>query len=153
MHFFLTKAQRDDVSKLAELERLVFVPSDGKITKRSFLYHINKDKNLLLVAKLTHDPNALLGYLLVFVHRKSARIYSLAIHPHHQKKGIGKALLQRAIEYILNLGITNIHLELRENNKKAFKLYELLGFVVQGKRYNYYGLKENAILMIWKHPM
>lgn len=147
---FFTGATCGDSSQLEELERHVFVPSDGLITKRSFNYHIRRGKNLVLVAKLSDMSSELVGYSLVLLHRQSARIYSLAVDPRYQERGIGKGLAHYTLEKIQARGYTNIHLELRQENSRALKLYESLGFVSYRIRHNYYGPAQDAVLMTWR---
>lgn len=150
MSIFFTDATCSDSQQLEELERIVFVPADGLITKRCFNYHIRKGKNLVLVAKLNDSSSEVVGYSLVFLHRQSARIYSLAVDPRHQERGIGRGLAQYTIEKIQARGYMNIHLELRKENRRALKLYESLGFVSYRVRPDYYGPAQDAVLMTWR---
>jgi ribosomal-protein-alanine N-acetyltransferase len=148
--FFLSEAQISDIPELAQLEQMVFIPADGIITKQQFSYHIKKNKNLLLVAKQNDTPHTIIGYILVLAYTKSARIYSLAVNPKHHGQGIGRALLQASLTQILAKGITNVHLEFRKGNTTAQKLYNSLGFIKTGTRRDYYGKRQDAILMTWK---
>lgn len=150
MSFFISAARLEDIKELVELEQKVFIPSDGVLGSRAFRYHIQKNKNLLLVARNTDAPQQLAGYILVLVHKRSARIYSLATDPAFQKQGIGRELVATAIEMVLNLGLEKITLELRKNNQGALRLYESMGFIVNGIRADYYQPGEDAIMMSLK---
>ncbi len=48
-------------------------------------------------------------------------------------KGIGRALMQTAIDFARNAGVEIIHLEVRSDNTRAIRLYESLGFVKIGQ--------------------
>jgi ribosomal-protein-alanine acetyltransferase len=148
--FILSEAQISDIPELTQLEQMVFTPADGIITKKQFRYHIRKGKNLLLVAKLKNTPHTIIGYILVLIYTKSARIYSLAVTPEHQGQKVGRALLQASITQVLAKEITNIHLEFRKENTGAQKLYRSIGFTITGMRRNYYGKQQDAVLMTWK---
>ena len=150
MSYLITDARLDDIKALVELEQLVFIPSDGMLNKRSFRYHIQKRKNLLLLAKSEELPCQLMGYILVFLHKHSARIYSLAISPEHQRRGIGRELIKASIERVQDKGIMKISLELRKDNSTAFHLYESLGFIATGFRPDYYQCGDDAIVMAWR---
>ena len=149
MPYSISEAQVSDIKALEELERHVFIPSDGLLSKRAFRYHIQKKKNVLLVAREDTLPNKLLGYILVLIRKKSARIYSLAVNPDCRKQGVGRALIQASINKVVEQGITMIRLELRKGNTSALKLYESLGFVGSSVRPDYYEQGEDALVMTW----
>lgn len=50
--------------------------------------------------------------------------------------GIGRALMQAALEAAKDKGLTRIELTVRENNKKAIELYKKIGFVIEGLHRN-----------------
>ena len=150
MSYLISHAKTNDVKALVELEQLVFVPSDGMLNQRSFRYHIQKQKNVLLLAKSEESSYQLKGYILVLLHKHSARIYSLAVSPEHQMRGIGRELIKESIKRVLKKGIMTISLELRKDNSSALHLYESLGFIVSGFRPDYYQCKDDAIVMTWK---
>jgi ribosomal-protein-alanine N-acetyltransferase len=149
----LTAAQISDIPELTQLEQTVFAPADGIITKQQFRYHIQKGKNLLLVAKQIDSPHKIIGYILVLIYTKSARIYSLAVNPEHQGQRVGRAMLQASLTQILAKEISNVHLEFRKENTSAQKLYSSLGFTITGTRRNYYGKQQDAVLMTWKQKI
>ena len=76
----------------------------------------------------------------------TSRLYSLAITPCARGKGIGAALIARAIEETRRRGLRAIRLEVRETNASARTLYERCGFTLRGRRENYYGDGEAACL-------
>jgi ribosomal-protein-alanine N-acetyltransferase len=152
MSFLIQKAIPSDVPSLVALEHLVFKQSDWPLNKRSFGYHVRGGKNLMLTAKETTPTGSILGYVLVLQHRRSARIYSLATCPEHRGLGIGKALAQEAIHRVLERGILNLSLELRESNTPALQLYRSLGFTVSGIRPGFYRQEEDAITMTLRNP-
>lgn len=76
-----------------------------------------------------------------------AEIANVAIHPDFWRQGIGRALVQTALEKAAELGFERIMLEARESNTAAQSLYRALGFVEDGRRRAYYANGEDAILM------
>lgn len=149
MSFSISPAKNEDIESLVELEKFVFRTSDGILSQRAFRYHIQRQKNLLLVAKTAEPRSQLVAYILVFLHKHSARIYSLAVSPKYQNCGIGSTLLKNSIEEIKKKGIRKISLELRGDNTSALKLYKSLGFKISGRRSDYYQPGEDAIVMTW----
>ncbi len=50
----------------------------------------------------------------------------------HRSQGIGKALIQAALEKARDIGLTRVELTVREENIRAKALYEKFGFVIEG---------------------
>ncbi len=77
-----------------------------------------------------------------------AEILNIAITKSLQNKGLGQTLLDRFFMKTESRGISEIWLEVRETNLKAFSFYKKNGFSVQFERKNYYSNPtENALIM------
>ena len=55
-------------------------------------------------------------------------VYYLAVHPSHQRAGIGRALMQRAEQLLVELGCPKINLQVRAGNESVIAFYEALGY-------------------------
>jgi len=55
-------------------------------------------------------------------------IHTFIIHPEYMKLGIGKALMDFAVEYSIQSNIKSIRLDVYENNIPAINLYKKCGF-------------------------
>lgn len=92
----------------------------------------------------------------VFVHNLSE--LTIAVDTTHQGKGLGKKLFQTVLDYIMESrdDVFRVELIARESNTKAIKLYENLGFKIEGRLVN--RLKNNEsyfeadIPMAWFNP-
>jgi ribosomal-protein-alanine N-acetyltransferase len=74
-------------------------------------------------------------------------IQNIAVHPQHQRRGLGRYLLEEAFEYGKGLGAKFVELEVRESNRAAQRLYDATGFKIIGKRKRYYSKpREDALL-------
>ena len=60
-------------------------------------------------------------------------IGNVAVHPDWRRRGIGRSLMRRAIEYASDLGARWVGLEVRAGNDPACQLYEQLGFQPVGR--------------------
>ena len=60
----------------------------------------------------------------------------IGLLPGFRGKGIGRQLMQRAIEAAFAFGLTRIELTVRERNANAIALYNSLGFEVEGLHRN-----------------
>ena len=62
-----------------------------------------------------------------------ARIFSVAVAPSYQGKGVGNSLLQYGMAYLHKQRVTKVRLEVRPENGPALHLYAQAGFVVRGR--------------------
>lgn len=97
------------------------------------LYTYSVDKNIV----------AFIQYEDIYDRFELDNIYVLA---EYRKKGIASILIEFMINDGKNKKITNITLEVREDNVKAINLYKKYGFVEKATRNNYYD-NCNGILM------
>ena len=96
--------------------------------------------------------NIIVGFAITQLILDEATLFNIAIHPDYQGKGLGKALLMELIDMLEKKNISTLWLEVRESNKKAFNLYESIGFNSVSVRKNYYPTKtgkEDAIIMAY----
>ena len=79
-----------------------------------------------------------------------ATLFNIAVSPDHQRRGLGRALLEHLISELENRAVTTLWLEVRASNQAAIALYESLGFNEATVRRNYYPTtegREDAIVM------
>jgi ribosomal-protein-alanine N-acetyltransferase len=74
-------------------------------------------------------------------------LLKLAVHPEYQGQGLALGLMKILIGLSHKSGTTTIFLEVRFNNQRAIHLYQGLGFIISGRRKNYYNNGEDAFLM------
>ncbi|MFC4699837.1 ribosomal protein S18-alanine N-acetyltransferase [Glaciecola siphonariae] len=79
-----------------------------------------------------------------------AEIEDICVNPKHQRQGLARYLLSECLTILRTKGYKKIHLEVRQSNVAAIRLYESMGFALQGTRKHYYdtddGQKESALL-------
>ena len=75
-------------------------------------------------------------------------ILNLAVTPAWRRRGIGRRLMETALESAVLSGAQRVFLEVRESNAGARSFYSRLGFVESGRRKNYYRQpSEDALLL------
>jgi hypothetical protein len=97
--------------------------------------------SLPLTGFVWEENNRIVGNASLIPFRdKGARIYliaNIAVHPDHRRRGIARALTQRAMQHGWDKKATALWLHVRDDNPGAIKLYEDLGFQGIARRTNW----------------
>ncbi|KPK11155.1 MAG: ribosomal-protein-alanine acetyltransferase, partial [Acidithiobacillales bacterium SG8_45] len=131
----IRKARQGDLNSLVEIEQLVF--ETDRFTRRNFRYLLTKANAVTLVYdELSH----VLGYVTLLFNSGTslARMYSLAVHPDAQKKGVGTKLIKSAEQEAIEHDCITLRLEVRRDNEQAIRRYESMGYRQFGTRKDYY---------------
>ena len=89
----------------------------------------------------------LIAYAGIFYVADVADIHTLTVVADHRRKGIGRELLKRLIDWARVKKAPAIMLEMRLGNDAARPLYESFGFIEISRRENYYGPGLTAVVM------
>ncbi|MBM3618709.1 MAG: ribosomal-protein-alanine N-acetyltransferase [Alphaproteobacteria bacterium] len=91
------------------------------------------------------------GFILLRSVFDECEILTIATDETRKRQGIGSALLNHACTALKSCDVTNLFLEVAEDNTPALGLYEKAGFAVSGRRRGYYPrlgrTRADAILM------
>ena len=138
----IREMQVEDLTQVMELEESLFsVPW----TKEGFFSFLMRDNTLFLVVE---ENGKILGYCGVLLVLDEGEITNGAVCRQRQREGIGQFLLSGLFLLLRERGIRVLHLEVRESNRTAIRLYERMGFQKDGLRRNYYtDPSEDAVLM------
>ena len=122
-----------DLEAVSVLENLCFtMPWSREELKRSF------ENTGLYRFYVAEEGGKILGYTAMSLVVDEADIDNLAVSPEERRRGIGRALLIRALTDASKLGMETAVLEVRDSNLPAISLYESLGFRQIGYRKKYY---------------
>lgn len=88
------------------------------------------------------------GFVLARAAADEAEILTLAVRPEARGKGLGRALLQAAINKAGALGAATMFLEVGADNPHALALYAGLGFAKVGARKAYYDGRDALVLRL-----
>jgi ribosomal-protein-alanine acetyltransferase len=89
----------------------------------------------------------LIAYAGIFYVADVADIHTITVVEKYRRKGVGRELLKRLIDWARVKKADAIMLEMRLGNDAARPLYEQNGFVEVSKRENYYGPGLTAMVM------
>ena len=77
------------------------------------------------------------------------QITNIAVHPTCRRQGLGKAVLRALTDEAWKKDCHMLLLEVRASNKAAISLYQNEGFLVEGRRKNFYrSPTEDALVML-----
>lgn len=79
-----------------------------------------------------------------------AEILNLAVAPAWRRRGIGRGLMETALEGAISARVRRVFLEVRVSNSGARAFYSRLGFAEGGRRRNYYRDPEEDALLLSK---
>jgi ribosomal-protein-alanine N-acetyltransferase len=102
----------------------------------SFLARLERRTRALLTGQEPEEPPPV-GHIL-----------NIAVDPAFRGRGLGKRLLEYALEYCRQLGAEQIELEVRTGNDAAIALYQKYGFVIRELVPCYYSDGEDAFVMV-----
>lgn len=92
--------------------------------------------------------DAVAGYVVALSAADEGDILNLAVIPSERRSGLGRELVESALEELVARGVAHVYLEVRESNAAARALYAAHGFQEVGRRRAYYRRPvEDAIVL------
>ncbi len=91
-----------------------------------------------------------LGYSVCMDVVDEVHLLNIAVHPEQQRRGLGLALLARAVHMAREAGMLSMLLEVRPSNQRAREVYARFGFAQIGLRKGYYPAqqgREDALVL------
>ena len=130
----------------SDLAALVDLLNDGlKVERGADTLRAEHLKPYVIARVLAVDQRCV-GYLNLWYLSDIVELTEIVIHEEKRRLGYGAALLHWAIEFAQSQGARALHLEVRESNSVARRMYENSGFVAVGCRPRYYAGSEDAVL-------
>lgn len=142
--FLIRKATINDIDAMLVIENSCF--TTDKLSKRQITYLLKKAKAICLVAE-RKDKIVGNAICLLPAHPRPARLYSIAVLPHHQGKGIAKQFFTHLFLVLEQQRYHRCRLEVRESQLKVQALYQKLGFDNINLLPYYYQDGESAVRM------
>lgn len=100
--------------------------------------------NLVMVG----DDKSVIAFLVARVTTDEWDIENIVVASQHRRKGIAARLLHHLLDAALKQKVKAVLLEVRESNEAARSLYEREGFVIAGRRKQYYSRpEEDAVIL------
>lgn len=118
--------QLSDYGRIASLLEQVL---DGNVledTMTAFARQLNWDSGLVLVAV---EEGEVLGVMIGTTQRNQGYYYRIAVHPDHQRRGIGSALIQSMKLRFQQRQVARVMVPVDEYNEHLLPVYEKAGCV------------------------
>lgn len=122
----------EDLDQVAEIEKNTF---SLPWSKAGFQSGMEMEGSHFLVGRIN---NQIVGYIGIYTAFDEGEITNIAVDKRFQNQGIGKVLLMESIKWCKIKLIQHLVLEVRQSNKSAIYLYEMLGFEQIGIRKKFY---------------
>lgn len=124
----LTKVHGDDLNEINSLDCRAF----DKIWRenKNILYRLltNEDNNFRFVAVKDNEKIVAFAFYRYRPHISEGYLNRMAVDPGYQGKGIGKMLLEDALNWFEKKGADTVRLTTQCNNEKSVALYKQYGF-------------------------
>lgn len=130
------------IESVYELERECFAHPWSKDSLEEYL---NNPSAYFYTAVL---DDKVVGYIGTYIVADESYVTNIAVTESARKRGIGKALVLKALENSKNNGASFLSLEVRLSNTPAITLYRNCGFESEGIRPKFYrDPEEDALIM------
>jgi ribosomal-protein-alanine N-acetyltransferase len=134
----------EDFETIYEIDQICF-PADIAFSRKDFVFCFSHPKS---IAFLAEERSGVAGFVLARIeNRSSAHVLTLDVVPEMRGRGVGMQLMNRLHETLQEQGIRVSLLEVGIQNIRAQRLYEKLGYEVQGLLRGYYRGREDAFRM------
>jgi ribosomal-protein-alanine N-acetyltransferase len=104
-------------------------------SSRFFLQELEVSASRSILAEI---DGKILGYVIFWLLPDAVDIHNIAVRKEYRRQGIGRLLLQHAINEGQRQSLVRVTLEVRKSNLVAQRLYRSVGFQATGLRKGYY---------------
>lgn len=150
--FALRQVRPEDLDQVMYVNK-VCLPEN--YTRYFFMDLYQRFPNTFIVAE---ENGEIVGYVMCRIETgppdwgllgiaKKGHVISIAVLPEQQRKGIGQALMRKAMRGMGTYRARECYLEVRVSNKPAVNLYRKLGFEIKRTLRGYYADGEEAFVM------
>ena len=137
-------ASERDLAEIVELERASFTDPWSAASFAAVL----KDAVAFFAVARDGASNSIAGYVVAWFAADEGEIANLAVRRPTQRRGIGAALLDAALDEGRRRGAAAVYLEVRDSNAAARALYASRNFAEVARRRNYYRKPEEDAIVL-----
>jgi [ribosomal protein S18]-alanine N-acetyltransferase len=135
-----------DLIEVVEIEEASGLNRWGYDAYRRELF--TNPNSIMLVARNQVLGPTVIGFFAGWIIEDELHVNNVAAHQDFRRIGVGRSLMEAAMEEASRRGVGHVILEVRASNEAAQMLYKDLGFNFVGRRRDYYRLPtEDALVM------
>ncbi|WP_421774456.1 GNAT family N-acetyltransferase [Gracilimonas sp.] len=152
MDISIRRSGPKDLDLLLKLEQKAF-PYFQQSSKRTLELSLRSTFQQVWIAEnINAEGSEPVGSLILYLYKKTIRIFSIVVDPDYQGQGVGNALLNHAREVALRKGALRISLEAYADDRKLIDWYKKAGFESTELLKDYYEDGKDALRMITELP-
>lgn len=141
-----------DLDLLLQLEQKAF-PYFQQSPRRTLELSLKSTFQQVWIAEF-HDGDTLktAGSLVLYLYKKTIRIFSIVVDPDYQGQGIGRQLINHVQKIATEKGAERISLEVNADDRKLIDWYKKAGFVSTELLSDYYEYGKDGLRMVFELP-
>lgn len=148
MNILIRRSTESDLDILLSLERKAF-PLYQQSSRRVLDLSLKSNFQQVWLAYLEEDEQTkIVGSLVLYLYKRSIRIFSIVVDPELQGKGVGKKLLEYAEKIATEKGAERISLEASVDNRKLIDWYKQAGYESTELMKDYYEKGRDGLRMV-----
>lgn len=136
----------NEIFKILDSITLIEMESFNKPWNENIIKSMLEKKEYLIL--IEYIKMEIVGYVILYNTSDVIEILRIAVTKKFRQQGIGKKLLEKAVNETKKMNYNEIFLEVRVTNTNAISLYEKMDFLKINIRKNYYkDTNEDAVIM------
>lgn len=153
MDILIRRSTSGDLDLLLNLEKKAF-PDYQQSSKRVLSLSLSSNFQQVWVAEFEDQSGTTAaGSLILYVYKRTIRIFSIVVDPGFQGKGVGRKLLEHAEIIAKQKGAERLSLEASVDNKKLIAWYNKFGFESTELMQDYYEEGRDGLRMVKELPV
>ncbi|GGG24217.1 GNAT family N-acetyltransferase [Paenibacillus abyssi] len=120
--------QLSDYRPVTQLLEMVLSEKCYEETMEAFARQLSWDSELVLIASVNDE---IVGMIIGTIDKNKGYYYRVAVHPDHQRKGIGKSLIHSLRGRFEQRNVSKIMITADEHNEPILPFYESMGYAAK----------------------
>jgi glutathione synthase/RimK-type ligase-like ATP-grasp enzyme/ribosomal protein S18 acetylase RimI-like enzyme len=148
MYVSIRKSTLKDLDSLINIEKSCF-PEFQQSSGRSLRTSLISSSQEVWIAEIRGKKQPVVaGVIIIHIHRKSLRIWSIGVLAEYRGLGVGMKLLNHVFNIALARHFVKISLEARVNDSRLVEWYTRAGFTIEERLQDYYKAGCDAYRMV-----
>ncbi|HEY4930224.1 MAG TPA: GNAT family N-acetyltransferase [Terriglobales bacterium] len=134
----LRRATPADIPQMRQLEQHSATAAHWSAAQYDALFRPDVQTRVALIADQESADVPIQGLLIARCLPDEWEIENIIVEERDRQRGVGSSLVRGLLAEARTFGAASVILEVRESNRSAMRLYESIGFKLEGRRKDYY---------------